>query len=821
MPRPRSGRAPVSDLIGTNGSDTLTGSGGGEVISGLGGDDLLLAGGGADTIDGGSGIDTLSYESAIAAVTISLFPSSSGPQVSNVENLIGGAGADRLSGDPGANAISGGVGADSIDGGFGADTLDGGVGGDSLDGGDGDDLIRGGKGQDSLRGGDGVDSFRFEEQDSALALPDTILDWSADDRILTGVLGAYQEASAPDAGYAYANSLIAAGARFVAMQTPAGVMLYIDSDGRGGAAEDAVLLSGRTLADISAINVGAGETLPTAPMGPPDTGGPPTPPPPTPGPPSSATNGPDVLAGGSDRDTIHGLAGDDSITGGAGGDQLWGDDGADTLDGGVGADTLSGGFGADRYVFGVGESGSTEATVDRIDTFDLEDSLVFAGGSLIGTFVNIGAQSEGTFAAMAAAANARIASGEANFVTARLGFVTYLFVDSRNDNGQADDIVAIEAMPTGMGRIVAQPLPQAEPETPRGPGASQQSARGTVEGVMDEAHLSRLLGAEITNAASNGVSISGPRANLGMSGISLTYDSNSQLIGGAVTSVVYKELTGGATTFSINVSLAGVSAAPFGGWVQFDQTQQAFATILANDDWIHGGAGADLLRVFDGHDFLEGYGGNDTLWGGAGHDAIFATYSPIQGPPPGQASVPVGSTYLRGEDGNDSVFGGGGFDDINGNQGNDICVGGAGDDWVVGGKDNDQLFGDAGSDLVYGNLGNDTCVGGEGNDIVRGGQDNDVLWGGAGDDYVSGDKGDDTVTGGAGADSFHTFGDAGIDKVLDFNRAEGDRVQVDPGTQYAVSQVGADTVIDMVGGGKMILVGVQLSSLAPGWIFGA
>ena len=65
-----------------------------------------------------------------------------------------------------------------------------------------------------------------------------------------------------------------------------------------------------------------------------------------------------------------------------------------------------------------------------------------------------------------------------------------------------------------------------------------------------------------------------------------------------------------------------------------------------------------------------------------------------------------------------------------------------------------------------------------------------------------------------GADTFHGSQDAGIDRVLDFNLAEGDRVQLDPGTTYTVSQVGADTVIDMGGGDQMILVGVQLASLA-------
>ena len=179
------------------------------------------------------------------------------------------------------------------------------------------------------------------------------------------------------------------------------------------------------------------------------------------------------------------------------------------------------------------------------------------------------------------------------------------------------------------------------------------------------------------------------------------------------------------------------------------------------------------------------------------------------------------SGMVSGGQGSDSLAGGASFDNFQGNQGNDTASGGPGDDWVVGGRDSDLLYGDAGNDLVYGNLGSDTCHGSDGNDTIRGGQDNDVVSGGAGADFVSGDKGDDTMIGGAGADIFHTFGDAGIDRVTDFNLAQGDRVQLDPGTQYTLAQVGADTVISMTGGGQMTLVSIVMSSLTPGWIFGA
>jgi Ca2+-binding RTX toxin-like protein len=91
--------------------------------------------------------------------------------------------------------------------------------------------------------------------------------------------------------------------------------------------------------------------------------------------------------------------------------------------------------------------------------------------------------------------------------------------------------------------------------------------------------------------------------------------------------------------------------------------------------------------------------------------------------------------------------------------------------------------------------------------------------GAGGNDWLAGDRGNDTISGGAGADIFHTFGAAGLDRVTDFNAAEGDRVNVLAGTTYTVAQVGADTVIDMAGGNEMILVGVTLENLPAGWIF--
>ncbi|MBW8816376.1 MAG: calcium-binding protein [Caulobacterales bacterium] len=224
-------------------------------------------------------------------------------------------------------------------------------------------------------------------------------------------------------------------------------------------------------------------------------------------------------------------------------------------------------------------------------------------------------------------------------------------------------------------------------------------------------------------------------------------------------------------------------------------------------------AAVDHYDARGGDNTVNGGAGDDVLVGGSGADMIFG------GPDNDSIAGGDGSNYLRGDDGDDQIQGGAGFDDINGNMGRDNLFGGAGDDWVVGGKDNDVCFGEAGSDVVYGNLGDDTVGGGTGNDIVRGGQGNDVVRGDDGNDIVAGDRGDDTLSGGLGADTFIGFSDEGVDRITDFNAAEGDRLQLDPGTHYTLAQVGADTVVDMGGGNETILVGVQLSSLPSGWIY--
>ena len=214
--------------------------------------------------------------------------------------------------------------------------------------------------------------------------------------------------------------------------------------------------------------------------------------------------------------------------------------------------------------------------------------------------------------------------------------------------------------------------------------------------------------------------------------------------------------------------------------------------------------GGGAIVTGNGEDnLITSTGGADTVSAGAGSDTVVAGE---------QRDV------LHGNVGNDSIAAGAGDDIAYGGQGNDVLQGNTGEDMLFGDKGADTVFGGQGADTIQGGQGDDYISGDLGDDIARGGQGDDVLFGRDGNDFLSGDLGSDTLTGGAGADTFHSFAGAGIDLVTDFNLAEGDRIVLESGTSYTVNQVGADVHIDMAGDGRLILAGVQLSSLTGDWI---
>jgi hypothetical protein len=225
---------------------------------------------------------------------------------------------------------------------------------------------------------------------------------------------------------------------------------------------------------------------------------------------------------------------------------------------------------------------------------------------------------------------------------------------------------------------------------------------------------------------------------------------------------------------------------------------------LAGADSVHGDAGNDTLSGGEGDDQLSGDDGDDRLIGDVGADSLAGG---------------AGSDTVEGGDGSDTLQGNADADSLTGGAGDDLMYGGRGDDALVGGHGADRLVGDLGDDQLQGAVGNDSIEGGEGADTLHGGQGNDVLVGGDGNDWLSGDRGDDLLTGGAGADTFHIGLGAGHDMVVDFSAAEGDRVQVDLGLTWSVSQAGADTVVSLSDGSTLVLANMTAAALSGAWIF--
>ncbi|AZO16538.1 tandem-95 repeat protein [Mesorhizobium sp. M2A.F.Ca.ET.043.05.1.1] len=81
----------------------------------------------------------------------------------------------------------------------------------------------------------------------------------------------------------------------------------------------------------------------------------------------------------------------------------------------------------------------------------------------------------------------------------------------------------------------------------------------------------------------------------------------------------------------------------------------------------------------------------------------------------------------------------------------------------------DQIYGTSGVDHLFGNGGNDVIIGRGGNDIIDGGAGNDILIGGLGKD---------TMAGGTGADTFKLDSLDVKDLITDYNKGEGDQIDL-------------------------------------------
>lgn len=203
----------IQNLIGSAFNDSFTvtnnsaennvffGGAGNDTLNGGYGDDLIDGGADNDTLNGGTqnqpfAIDTVSYDSATAAVTVSLAVTAQQntigaglDTIANFERLIGSRFGDTLTSAANGSVVLGGEGADTINGGVGVDTLEGGVGDDTLNGNAGADTLVGGDGRDIINGAGGLDVIRGEVGDDVLSAGDSrgdLVDGGAGNDLIVG-----------------------------------------------------------------------------------------------------------------------------------------------------------------------------------------------------------------------------------------------------------------------------------------------------------------------------------------------------------------------------------------------------------------------------------------------------------------------------------------------------------------------------------------------------------------------------------------------------------------------------------------------------------
>ena len=166
------------------------------------------------------------------------------------------------------------------------------------------------------------------------------------------------------------------------------------------------------------------------------------------------------------------------------------------------------------------------------------------------------------------------------------------------------------------------------------------------------------------------------------------------------------------TPYSARIALLGRALAcpnTSSGGFEMHSKENDTMNGTATEDWMSGGAGADLMYGFVSTDFLFGQNGGDTLHGGKGADALY------------------------GEFGNDTLHGGPGGDEMRGD-----------DDWDWPNRPDghDRLYGGEGNDHMWGYYGDDTLLGGDGDDEISAFDDEEFT---GGEDFVNCGKGHDVV----------------------------------------------------------------------------
>jgi len=795
----------VENVVGGAGDDILTGDAlanhldggeGADTLSGGLGDDFLRGGAGSDLIDGGGGVDTVLFTDQTLGVVLALNEGTvvtalvggvNDDQVVNVENIVGGAGADALTGDGLANFIDGGAGDDILSGGGGLDMLDGGVGTDTasyaeknaavsvtlnrstfvsvtvggvvedsirnienviggsagdmlvgdaaanaLSGGGGDDFLQGMTGADTLDGGAGTDTVVYSEKGASVELAleegiDTIaiIGGQAEDivRNIENIIGG--NGADVLSGDAGANRIEGRGGNDII----AGRGGQDELD--GGAGIDTVNYSEKNASVVLALNgafvtfVEVGGVIEDAIVNFENAVG------------GTAA---DVLTGDAVANMLDGGGGDDELSGGGGDDLLVGREGRDTIDGGVGSDTASYREKTASVVVTLNASNAVTVTVGGVDEDSIRNVENIEGGSAADTLT--GDDLDNSF----------LGGGGKDILDGGTGNDTALYIDKT---------LAVSVTLNGANPVTVLV------------GGIAEDTLSRIENVTGGSGADMLVGDGENNILSGGAGADILQGNGG----------NDTLDGGeGLDTAVFSEKTH-AVVLTLN-----------GGTYATATVNGVAEDLVRNIENIVGGAGDDVL----GGDFLanllEGGAGNDRLTGGGGKDVLdgglgadTAVYSEkttavvvsLNGAT--NATVTVGGVVEDTLRNIENVVGGSGADTLVGDNLANTLEGQGGDDRLTGGGGSDVLDGGAGNDtavyaekvtavavtlsgaldatVIVNGIAEDTLrniegvVGGSAADVLTGDAFANTLDGGGGNDILSGAGGDDLLIGGTGIDT--------------------------------------------------------------------
>ena len=233
-------------------------------------------------------------------------------------------------------------------------------------------------------------------------------------------------------------------------------------------------------------------------------------------------------------------------------------------------------------------------------------------------------------------------------------------------------------------------------------------------------------------------------ANVGNNGTFNQFEGmggNDNITGNGNTRLIHTNATGGVT---VNLQGGNVTG---GASVGNDSFAGVNSAVGSNFDDVYNAAGFNGVSAagsFGTFNAFQGQAGNDTIIGNGNTQIQFSN-----------ATAGVTADLATGIVTGDASVG------------SDAITGGVNS--IIGSNFSDTILGSVLAEFLQGGNGDDIMVGGGGNDSLGGGAGSDTLRGGANDDFLSGNEGADTFV--------YASGD-GSDTISDFDRTQGDRIDV-------------------------------------------